>query len=328
MVSVEADNLIMTDAMKATENLSLMDLPEDFKVGPLPTSDLNGGSFPFKDIKATDQNMSHFFDYVTDIPIGDVDVAKVEASICNKHFDDLPMHFKFKESTDADIRQQYFLLPQGNDKVYLIKHCYCKAKLTGAQVINLCRGEAKGVMWGRAPANGGRKPLQWLLEQLGGTQWRLHSIACQPAKKKQSCKTSPDEDEQDRGWEFILNEFQTNPDCSDKTRLRQMRWLQRELGRDSPIKGWNEKLVQRALDSLANDGALAALMTRYDLTVKEIADEVREVIEILVPYFRTHSLWILGEAGKGKTPIGRIIAMLFSRYRGGTGAFRTASDFD
>ena len=56
--------------------------------------------------------------------------------------------------------------------------------------------------------------------------------------------------------------------------------------------------------------------------------EVREIMEIIVPVLRTHSLWLLGGPGKGKTPLGRIVAMMFSRFHGGDGAFRSTCDLD
>lgn len=94
------------------------------------------------------------------------------------------------------------------------------------------------------------------------------------------------------------------------------------------IHGWNEKLVQRALDSLANDGCLAKLQDRYDLTVQSIQPQVLTILEEILPYLRGHSLWLLGESGVGKTPLARILSMMFSRYHGGCGQFRTAPEFD
>ncbi|CAJ1402580.1 unnamed protein product [Effrenium voratum] len=69
------------------------------------------------------------------------------------------------------------------------------------------------------------------------------------------------------------------------------------------------RLVQKALDSLANDTTTAKLCRRYDLTVKDFEPEVRQVLEI-VPHLRDQSLWLLGEPGKGD------------------GEFRTTSDLD
>ena len=57
----------------------------------------------------------------------------------------------------------------------------------------------------------------------------------------------------------------------DRSQLKQLRWIHRHINKDGcPIRGWSEKLVQRALDSLANDNCLAKLITRYDLTIQDL----------------------------------------------------------
>lgn len=82
------------------------------------------------------------------------------------------------------------------------------------------------------------------------------------------------------------------------------------------MAAWNEKLVQRALDSLANDGAMAALISRYDLTMDGLEPQIWEIMEQIVPHLRGHASWPLGEPGLGKTLLGRILAMMFSRHHG------------
>ena len=68
--------------------------------------------------------------------------------------------------------------------------------------------------------------------------------------------------------------------------------------------------------------------TRYDLTMHDVEPDIRQVLESIVPYLRNHSLWLLGEPGKGKTPPGRIIAMMYSRFHGGDGLYQTICDLD
>lgn len=55
-----------------------------------------------------------------------------------------------------------------------------------------------------------------------------------------------------------------------------------------------------------------------------------DIVEKVVLCLRDHALRLLGEAGKGKTPLGRVVATMFSRYYGGEGqgTFRTTSDLD
>ena len=86
--------------------------------------------------------------------------------------------------------------------------------------------------------------------------------------------------------------------------------------------------MQKALDSLATDATMSKLITRYDLIIGDFEEGIQDLMQKLVPYLREHALWILGAAGKGKTPLGRVIAMMFSRYHGGTGSYRSGSDFD
>ena len=84
----------------------------------------------------------------------------------------------------------------------------------------------------------------------------------------------------------------------------------------------------RTLDSPANESTVAKLCERYDLTISDVDPEVRCLLEVIVPHLRDHALWLLGEPGKGKTPLGRILAMKFSRFHGGKGTFRTSNDLE
>ena len=162
-----------------------------------------------------------------------------------------------------------------------------------------------------------------MLEQLGGHQFRHFSLSAKKRKASSAVAALP-EDEQDAGWDFIIANGERG-----RSNLKQLLWIHRHIKRDgSPINGWNEKLVQRGLDSLANDGALAALISRYDLTIAALHPDLLSMLERILPHLRLHSLWLLGQSGVGKTPLARIIAMMFSRHYGGTGTFRTASEFD
>ena len=73
---------------------------------------------------------------------------------------------------------------------------------------------------------------------------------------------------------------------------------------------------------------MADLITRSDLIISDFEEEIQDLFFKIVPYFREHAIWVLGEPGKDKTPLGRILAMIFSRYHGGVGSYRNDSDFD
>ena len=149
-------------------------------------------------------------------------------------------------------------------------------------------------------------------------------------KKKRSASAAAlgnttNEDDQDAGWEFIIKHGER-----DRSQLKQLRWIHKRISKEgSPIKGWSEKLVEKALDSLANEGCLAKLTTRYDLTIQDFRPTfLNTIFKVLVPHLADHSLWLLREPGVGKTPLARVTAMMFSRYFSGEGTFRSSSDFD
>ena len=115
-----------------------------------------------------------------------------------------------------------------------------------------------------------------MLEQLGRHQFRHFSLSAE--KRKVISGPAPAKEDQDAGWDFIIQHEER-----DKCNLKQLRWIHRHIHRDgSPIKGWNEKLVQRALDSLANDGTMAALISRYDLTMDALEPQILEIMEQIV----------------------------------------------
>lgn len=107
----------------------------------------------------------------------------------------------------------------------------------------------------------------------------------------------------------------------DKIHLKQLRWIHHHINLPNcPIQGWSERLVQKALDSLANNGTVAMLCSRYDLTMNQMSCRYQISWCVTCVTIPSASLVRLAE---GKTPLGRILAMC-----GGEGCFRTTSDLD
>lgn len=268
--------------------------------------------------------IKHFCDIIYHVDPNTVNIDNLKAIIRDKAWNDLPDVMKLSERPVFEYISQYFLLPQTDGKVCLIKHFYIKDdKVKGQYVQRLVKGSGYEVAWTGLNKQKARRGLQYMLEQLDGQQFRHFSLSAEK-KKTIAGPLAASEEDQDAGWDFIIVHGER-----DKGNLKQLRWIHRHIHRDgSPINGWNEKLVQRALDSLANDGTMAAVVSRYDLTLDTLEPPILEIMEQIVPYLRGHALWLLGEPGVGKTPLGRMLAMAFSRYHGGTGTFRSASDFD
>ena len=276
-------------------------------------------------LNPSNPSIKHFVDIIYDVEPREVDIDNVSAIIRDKAWEELPDVLKLAERPTFTYLSQFFLINQVDGKVCVPKHYYIKEeKVKGAYVMRLIKGTGHEIAWSTLNKQKARRGFQWMLEQLGGTHFRHFSLSAEKRKPKFTGPTSQNEEEQDAGWDFIIEKGER-----DKGQLKQLRWIHRNIHREgSPIQGWSEKLVQRALDSLANDGSLASLVTRYDLTIQALEPEIMELIETLVPFLRGHALWLLGEPGVGKTPLARIIARMFSRHYGGSGTFRTASDFD
>jgi len=62
---------------------------------------------------------------------------------------------------------------------------------------------------------------------------------------------------------------------------------------------------------------MAAAISRYDLTIDAFEPDVLELIEQIAPHLRGHALWLLGEPGVGKKPLGRRLDMMLSRFQAG-----------
>ena len=265
-------------------------------------------------------NIKHFLDLFLDIPKSTINVPSLQAIFRDQAWEELPEVMKLKIRPTFQAVSQYFLLPQDDDHLILLKHVYIMDdKVPGSYVQSLLRGKGKEIAWGNQNKKLVRKAFQRMLEQLGGLQFRKHTLT--PEKKKPtSSATVPEND----GWQFTQEHGEL-----DKSDLKQLKWIHHHINLEGcPIHGWQERLVQKALDSLANDSTCAKLCQRYDLTIADFEPEVRDILERVVPCLRDHALWLLGEAGRGKTPLGRVIAMMFSRYHGGQGTFRTTADLD
>eukprot|EP00438_Fugacium_kawagutii_P033072 Skav214284 [mRNA] locus=scaffold7438:20461:24713:- [translate_table: standard] len=234
-MEVEGDNISLSDAITATEHLTLRELPANVHVGPLPIGAVTPITLPLKELSESTPSIKHFVDLTYDVEVAAINIDNLKAIVRDKAWQELPEVLVLKDRR----------------------------------------------------ANQG-------------------------------------EDEHDAGWDFIISNGE-----GDKENLKQMRWIHRHIQREgSPIHGWNEKLVQRTLDCVANDGCLAKLFDRYDLTIQASRPEVLTILGVLLPHLRGHSLWLLGESGVGKTALAGILSMMFSRYHGGGGQFRSAPAFD
>jgi hypothetical protein len=109
---------------------------------------------------------------------------------------------------------QYILLPQSDGQLCLLKHVYItNEKVSGSYVATLLHGTGREIAWGNGNKKVVRKAFQWMLEQLGGTQFRKFILT--PEKKKQALASQAPEEE---GWTFLREHGEL-----DKSDLKQLR---------------------------------------------------------------------------------------------------------
>ena len=318
---MDPQNITLGNALEATIDLYIREIPQHIRVGPMPAGTVTPLRFPLRELNPSAQQMKHFFDIIHDHE-DRISYDALGPIIRDKAWSELPPPFGLQKDLGVKFLMQFFIVPQNNGKHCIIKHNFIpNHKVKASLILESGYGTLKEIMWGTNAKNT-KKALQFMLEQLGGVQFRLFTLT--PALKKVA-KPVPEKSEEDldKGFEYIRLHGER-----DRGDLKQLLWIQKAITGDTPIKGWRDGLVQRCLDSLATDATMSRLVTRYDLTLADFEEEIQSMLQSIVPYLREHSLWLLGEPGKGKTPLGRVIAMMFSRFHGGTGSYRSGSDFD
>ncbi|OLP94327.1 hypothetical protein AK812_SmicGene23659 [Symbiodinium microadriaticum] len=248
----------------------------------------------------------------------DIDTDELRGIFRDKAWVDLPLAIKMNGHPNFDYKSQLLILSQNNGKLTIVNFL-TKIKLTQAKLTSFAVGACSQIVWGSGNKVLERKAFQRMLQQMGG----LQSLTGERKRSASSAALGTcTEADQDAGWDSIIEH-----EVSDWGQLKQLRWIHKHINQEgSPIRGWAEKLVPKALDSLANDGCLAKLTRRYDLTIQDFHPTFLDnIFKDAAPY---HSRWLLGEPGVGKTPLARVTAMMFSRYHGGGRQFRSAEDFD
>ena len=338
---MDADNIKFQEALEATSQMMVLrELSEQVCVGPMPEGAINILNLPIREplalidfplvsknniveyiirlfrFRATNQftPMRHVIGIVDNIPSREICADQLKGIFRKRAWGDLPNAFQFRGHPYFQYKSQYFLLMQQNGNYTLVKHYLTADKLTQAKIGPLAMGTCYEVAWGTGNKVVERKALQWMLEQMGGLQFRHFSLS---SEKKRPASSSAmgatmTEDDQDAGWDFIIENGER-----DRGQLRQLRWIHKHINKDGcPIRGWSEKLVQRALDSLAKDGCLAKLTTMYDLTLQDYQPTfLTNIYEDALGYLLDHDLWLMGEPGVGKTLLARSTAMMLSRFR-------------
>ncbi|CAJ1456734.1 unnamed protein product [Effrenium voratum] len=155
----------------------------------------------------------------------------------------------------------------------------------------------------------GKKIMQYCLENMGARQYRCFQLTNQAISNSSRTKAAFDDLEDrelDAGFDYLIK---NGPRSGSD--LRQLRWQTKELRRkESPVYNWPAGVVDKALRTLASDGALARKEFDWPLPLTSTFFK-RWVLDILenVWDFDHSAFVLLGEPGAGKSPLGRSVLM-------------------
>ena len=148
---------------------------------------------------------------------------------------------------------------------------------------------------------------------MGARQFRCFELSTESASSQKKTKVFDEleNEDLDKGFEFLKRH---GPRSSSD--LQQLSWQTKQLRmKSSPIYGWPQGLVEKALRCLSSDGALARKEFDWPipLTDKYYHKWVLDMLET-VWNFDVASLVMLGEPNTGKSPLGRSILMAQCRH--------------
>ena len=176
-------------------------------------------------------------------------------------------------------------------------------KMNSATARGLCRGSPMKMKYLVPQMQKAKIAFYYLFDMLGGLTYTWVKILD---------PLHDDTDEAiDKGYDFIEAHAPRN---TSGTAL--MRFIDKNIHKEtSPIYGWTEIKVEKAVKSLRDGGVLAKVRKCYGLTLLSILPGfLQYCLSPLLPTLRVHSIVFLGENNVGKTPLAIILAFMLARY--------------
>ena len=178
-------------------------------------------------------------------------------------------------------------------------------KIKYNDAFQMCHGSMYKVDYGKHFRDGSRA-LQYLLERLPGFQVRYYAVVDSSAPKR-----ATDLDSKRKGFDYI-KEYgpKSNMDnaavefadtaCDDP---------------ETPIYGWSKTLVERSCLNHGKSAAAARKQSFKHLTLWDIRGWfLMCVLAPILGSWRRKSFIFLGESGFGKSPLAKVLAMMFSMW--------------
>ena len=213
--------------------------------------------------------------------------------------------------------------PHDGRKRWVVKHIAFKQPVAASAAEALLVGSGKLVPY-RANTAGMKKAAYMLLNQLDGTRMLYFNVVAKadsqsqrsaaPALARGSSKwDNLSVDEIYEGMEYI-NKHAKN--LTDGNNARYQWVLTKIRDPESPICGWPEVKVEKAINNLQKFKAMADAEVFFPLNIMDLKPTwCNQILPLIVPLLASFGLFILGAAGVGKTQLAKILAMAFGRWR-------------
>ena len=190
---------------------------------------------------------------------------------------------------------------------------------------NSCHEKARGDVYTLLANSGGwdvKKGLALLFSRIPGHHVMLSQVQAKPANivvgpaeqapartAKASPSWRPTREEVRLGMAFIKT---VPPDTDD---LEQQEWILANRTNPSPIMGWPDGVVSKAVARINAGRSDADVEYFYPLLACDLKDVFKEeIIPLMLPHAKEYGLMCAGWPGVGKTPFGKIWGMLLGRY--------------
>ncbi|CAE7863483.1 unnamed protein product [Symbiodinium microadriaticum] len=200
----------------------------------MPQGTINVTNLPIREFASPNAAIRHFLDILHDVPKEDIDADMLKGIFKDKAWGDLPYALKIKGHPNFDYKSQFFILTQSNGKLTIVKHFFLtKAKLAQTELKSIAVGTCYEIVWGSGNKVLERKAFQWMLEQMGGLQFRQFSLTGERKRSASSAALGSCTDaDQDAGWDYIIEHGER-----DRGQLKQLRWILEHINQDgSPIR--------------------------------------------------------------------------------------------
>ena len=235
------------------------------------------------------------------------DLKACEILYLANDYKNLPGMLKVNGDIALPYTMQAFVVPKSDGTKVLLKHIILDKdfKMKVDDIQQTCHGELKLLNYGRHNRNGS-KSLQMMLERLPGFQVLYFKLASVAGPKKATDKAS-----QDIGFAYIRDHGPKSNIDNKATEFAEIH----TKDPDSPIFGWAPSLVERSCLNYGKGLVAARKQSFYHLTLKDVKGWFLDlVLAKILGSFMTTTFMFLGVSGIGKSPLGKILAMLISCF--------------